>query len=343
MRFEKEMRKARILSPLRGFEVESQPIEYRKDPLTGVLCRINEKRAERVKQTQKKEENLGKIIEETKKNCFFCPENIEKSTPKFPKSICEDGRIVIGDCSLFPNLFSFGEYHAVATLTSEHYVAVDGFTPGMIRDNLRACVEFANTIWKKDKEVKYPMYNWNHLPPSAASIIHPHIQFLIDREPTVYWKKLFDESKRYYKREGRSFWKDLIEEERGGRRFIYENDSVFSSASFAPQGNREVVIVFREAKSFSDLDEKMIGDFSTCIMKILKGYGKIGVECFNLTTFSAHMGEKEDYFSLHAKIISRPSFQPYYTNDTGFMERFHYEAIIESKPEDFSRELRRNL
>ncbi|MHC1585157.1 MAG: hypothetical protein ACXQS7_02675, partial [Candidatus Syntropharchaeia archaeon] len=339
MRFEKEIRKATILTPLRNFEIDSQSIEYRKDPLTGIVCRINEKRAGRVKQAQKKEKDVEKIIEETKRNCFFCPENIEKSTPKFPKEVCEKGRITIGDCCLFPNLFSFGEYHAVATLTSEHHVDVGRFTQDMVGNNLRACLEFANTIWERGR-VEYPMYNWNHLPPSAASIVHPHVQFLMDREPTIYWKKILDESKRYYEREGRNFWEDLVEAERKGERFIYENSSLFSSASFCPQGNREILIVFKGARSLLDLDEKMIKDFSACITKLLRGYEKIGVESFNLTTFSAKMGEKENFFSLHAKLISRPSFNPYYTSDAGFMERFHYETIIESKPEDFAREMR---
>jgi hypothetical protein len=52
------------------------------------------------------------------------------------------------------------------------------------------------------------------------------------------------------------------------------------------------------------------------------------------------MGERLDYYSLHAKLISRPVLEPFYRNDTGILERFHHEADIEVMPESFAEKAR---
>jgi galactose-1-phosphate uridylyltransferase len=318
-----------------------QSIEYRVDPLTELPCRINCERAFRVKQAEegKGEEfkSFGAFIEKGEKDCSFCPENMEKETPRFPPNICQEGRIKKGESYLFPNLFPFGEYHAVGIITSRHYLDLDEFTSEMLQDNMKACQEWILKVYEQDKEAKYPIYNWNHLPPSAASIVHPHVQVLIDKKPTPYLEQLLKKSEEYHLKTGRNFWEELVwEEKRLKERYIGENDSLSIITSFAPQGNREIVLIFKGASSILDLDEEKIRDFAVSLVKILRGYKAMDVGSFNLTTFSGPIGEKLDYYSLNAKIISRPFPHPFYTNDTGFMERFHCENIIETLPEDIT-------
>jgi hypothetical protein len=48
MEFPKTVIAAQLLSPP-SFERDTHLIEYREDPLTGILCRINTRRARRVK------------------------------------------------------------------------------------------------------------------------------------------------------------------------------------------------------------------------------------------------------------------------------------------------------
>ncbi len=108
--FEKRIQKARLRSPLQDFKLVTQSIEVRKDPLTGRRCRINIERAKRPKQAPQTTE-FGNIIERSKAKCFFCLENIEKSTPMFPEGFPD--RIKVGDACVFPNLFPFGGFHAV--------------------------------------------------------------------------------------------------------------------------------------------------------------------------------------------------------------------------------------
>jgi len=354
MKFRKIVRNVKLLNPLNEFRLEAQPIEYRKDPLTGLWCRINIKRAERVKaggspsaqddggQAQKASEGLQVMIDKTKESCFFCAENIERDTPKFSEDIWKPGRLQRGQCLVFPNLFPFGQYHAVAIISSQHYLVLDGFTVQMVIDNLTACRDYILAVYKNDPMARFPMYNWNHMPPSAASIIHPHVQVLIDREPTSYLAKLLKSSKEYCIKTGRNYWEEIVEEEeRLDQRFIHKDKSLSCIASFAPQGNREIQIIFTGISSIAQLDKRRIEDFSRCIIKILRSYKDMDVRSFNLSSFSGPINEPLEYYSLNLKIISRPSFQAYWTNDTGFMERFQYESIVEQKPEDVAAGMRR--
>ena len=63
------------------------------------------------------------------------------------------------------------------------------------------------------------------------------------------------------------------------------------------------------------------------------------VHC-GLITFSGPVGEKMDYYSLHIKIISRPFPAGLYSNDTGPLERLQDERVIETLPEDVTRQMR---
>ncbi len=320
------------------FDRDIQSIEYREDPLTHTPCRINARRARRLRKPPPTD--LSQIIGKPE-DCPFCPQNIEQATPLFPPSLCQEGRIHRGECYLFPNLFPLAEYHATATLTKEHFLELDQFKSEMIVDTMIATKEYLLRVYQNSNRARYPVYLWNHLLPSAASIVHPHIQILVDRRPTPYQQSLLQNSQDYSHKVGRNFWVDIVEEEkRGGERYIGEVNSVSAIASYAPQGNREVQIIFKEACSLVDLDEPQMADFADCQIKLLRGYKQMGVNSFNLSTFSAPLREQPDYYSLNAKLISRPWLQPFYRNDTGILERFHYEADIEMEPEVVAQTLR---
>ena len=318
-----------------SFERDVQCVEFREDPLTRRPCRINGRRAERLRQTQRV--NVPAEVSGKREGCPFCPENIERAVTKFDPGFYSAGRIRRGECWLFPNLFPLASHHVAATLSTNHFLDLDGFSVQMVVDCMMAVKEFLSLVHEHDSEARYPILLWNHLSPSAASMVHPHAQVLADIRPTPYQQTLLEASREYYCECGRSFWNDIVDEERQRReRYIGENDSVAALASFAPQGNREAQIVFKGASSLIDLGDAEIVDFADCIVRLLKSYKEMGVNSFNLSTFSAPMGEQFRYYSLHAKLISRPVLQPFYRNDTGILERFHHEADIEVMPETFA-------
>lgn len=335
MDFRKEVKALELLSPAPEFEREARPIEYRYDPLTGFQSRINVGRAGRVRQVQREEVGMGEEIERTRKGCAFCPQNIEERTPKFPPELVSAGRIKKGECCVFPNLYPFAGHHAVATITEAHFLDIDGFTPDMLEDNLAASQEYISTVHSADAEARYPLWVWNHLPPSGASIVHPHVQIVVDRVPMPGIAELVARSEEYYQQHGANYWQGLIEAEReAGERYIGGNDSVDVIASFSPRGNREIQLIFKDACNLVDLGQKQVGDFADAVVRILRGYREMGVNSFNLITFSAPIGERPQHYRLSARIISRPVFQPLYTNDSGPLERFYGISVIEFLPED---------
>ncbi|MFQ5800309.1 MAG: hypothetical protein ACE5HH_01135, partial [Candidatus Hydrothermarchaeales archaeon] len=316
-------------------------IEHRKDPLTGKWSRINIQRSERVKQAQGKSD-YSELLQSSVKNCFFCPENIDKNTPRFNPDLIPEGFITRGETRVFPNLFPFARYHAVATVTQKHFLRVEEFEKKQIEDTLLASLEFCRAVHSKDKKTGFITFNWNHLFPSGASILHPHVQITLDSRPTYMTKILIDASREYLKRTGRSYWDDLVKEEKKLKeRYIGKIGGITFLASYSPFGNNEVLIIFDDKSSFTYLEAEEVSDLSLGIVKILKGYEAMGVESFNLTTYSGPVEGDVDGFNLNMRFVSRPPPQPYYTSDFGFMEGLHFERVIEGLPEDVAGVMRR--
>lgn len=312
-----------------------QILEFRDDPLTGSRSVINTARGKRPRQAEQ-EEGADDFIHNTRPGCVFCPENREKSTPVMEDYLSGKAKININGTHLFPNLFPFAEYHAVATLSEAHFLAPDEFTSGCIADNLEACREYALAVYEHDHDARYPIWIWNYLPPSAGTIIHPHTQMLVNTAPTPSQKVLLDAGKSYTRENGRSYWEELIEFERRGPRWIGEDDMLAVMASFAPMGNREVLFVFKDAECLTGLDERRSGSFTRALVNVLHYYHKDGVNSFNVSTFSAGIGEHADGYRLTAKIMSRPRFKPYYTAFGGPLEFWHNESVVEDLPENIA-------
>lgn len=338
--FEKTIQKARLRSPLQDFKLVTQSIEVRKDPLTDRRCRINIERAKRPKQVPSETAELREIIERSRAKCFFCPENIEKTTPMFPKGFPD--RIKVGAAYLFPNLFPFGGFHAVGVFSGDHYLRPKQFSPRLLEDCFKACLRYFEKVHEEREEIRYWYINWNHLPPAAASFIHPHVQIIVDSEPTPYLQELVEKSKLYRDRNGSNYWLDLVRAERvSGERFIGKTGAVDWLASFAPQGHREVMAIFSATSSLVGIKGGKLQKFCDGLSRILKGYHALGVQSFNMATFSGPCDEDlSDFYLLNTRLISRPAPAPFYTSDTGFMEKLHQEPVIEAMPEDLAEKLR---
>ena len=75
-------------------------------------------------------------------------------------------------------------------------------------------------------------------------------------------------------------------------------------------------------------------------VRVLRGYSRMGINSFNLSSFSGPLDESLYYYRLHMKIIARPRFSPFYRSDSGFLERFHHDVDIDMEPEEVARLLR---
>jgi UDPglucose--hexose-1-phosphate uridylyltransferase len=318
---------------MREFElVLRDGVEYRFDPLTGGQTRINPDRARRPRQAQEDLELEG-IIERSRKACVFCPEMIEQNTPTFPETICTGGRIRRGETVVFPNLNPFGENHVVATLSKAHFLDLDEFRVELLRDNLLASRQYILSVWKNDKEARWPIWVWNYMPPSAGSIIHPHVQILVEGRPVPQLAELMARGKAYFDERRSNYWEDLIsEEQRLDERYLFGDDAIAVIASFAPRGFHEIQFIFHRS-SLAEMSEGEIDAFAHALTKALAGYKAMGIGSFNLITYSGPLHEDLASYRLHARLFSRPYPRGVYTNDTGPMERGYDVWVIDTVPE----------
>ena len=126
-------------SPLEGMKQVKGKIERRRDPLFGRVATFSTLLG------GKKEilfpptdwEHLKRAAEQSRVNCFFCPEKVEQVTPKYLESWLPEGRLRVGECLLFPNLFPVGAVHAVIVLGKEHFRLLDDFPPHRTGNLLR--------------------------------------------------------------------------------------------------------------------------------------------------------------------------------------------------------------
>jgi galactose-1-phosphate uridylyltransferase len=332
LKFSKKALKFNILTPEIGFQGEEQLVEVRVDPLTGWRARINMMRRMRIKQvSQLQLEPFGK--KDFLQECPFCPGNIERKTPMFPEDIVDGGRLKMGEATLFPNRYGFSEHHAVVVLTRKHYVPIGEFKAQSLHDAIRLSLQFLQRLSHRSK-VLYAWINWNYMPPSGASVIHPHLQVTAERSSSWALKELLKKSLMYYRRRKRGYWLQLIETERRLReRFIGEDNYTVWLSSYAPRGNNEIIALQPSISSLGEMEEEHVRSLSEGVSLLLKAYDGIGVNSFNMSTYSDEFHSKSKHFTLQFRFISRPRLVSYYTNDEGFMEILQLEPVIEQTPE----------
>jgi len=325
-----------FLNPMNDFSESSVYFEVRQDPLTKKTSRI-------VPETgieYQDNEDFSDIIKESKE-CFFCEKNVEKDTPKFRKEIAEDGRIKVGDAILFPNIFPYGRYSGVCAF-KEHFIPIGKFNTVLIQDALTACKIFAENVYKNDKTAKYYTINWNYLPPAGSSILHPHIQPLIDPYVSNYHKLLLDCSKKYFSENGSSYWRDIIDVEiKKDERYIGKTGSVEWIAPFAPRGHFEIIGI-TNSPDYISLSSNEIIDIATGISKVLKFYDTEGRSSFNMSIYSGILDNSDDkeYFLTNIHIIARSNMQRFYMNDANYLRMLLDEPVVSTSPEKVCRRIK---
>lgn len=332
-----------IHNPLDNFELDTQNIEVRKDPLTGRKSRINIERAIRPKQVSNSLNDVQRFLKESIKGCPFCPDNIEICTPKFQEDLINSGRMKLRQLTLFPNLYPFNKYHAVGVLTEKHFTDITDIKSENYKDCFRICNNFFLKVNAKDADYIYPSINLNFLQPSGSSIVHPHVQILINSEPFEETGLLIEKCQEYYKKKSSNYWEDLIKSEQElGLRYIGDSGCIKWIASFAPRSNNEVIGIIKSKTScLTGLNNNEITDLGDGLSKIFRGLSSLGLQSFNMNIYSGPLKKDiTEYFLINLRIISRPNLRNMYTSDKGFMEILQEEPIISSLPEEISKKLR---
>lgn len=318
-------------------------VEFRLDPLTRHQTRINPARARRPKQGEGSDSGLDDLIKRSAEGCVFCPERIAEKVPRFGSELGEeDGRLKRGETLLFPNLNPFGENHAVAVISRAHFLPTDGFSAALLEPALEVCLEFFARMHKVHPEARWPTLVWNYMPPSAGSIVHPHLQLLLETEALPEVAAEARQAAEFARTHGREFWEALAEAEQAtGERWIGALGPVRAWASFAPRALNEVTIAVAGARSWGQVGAETRRRLAEVLERLLRGYRQaLGVQSFNLASFSGPLAGDEPGHALHLRLIARPQPRALYTSDTGPMERLYNSWVVDSLPELLAGQLR---
>ncbi len=304
---------------VRIIPVTNGVLQERTERYTGLRCKISPERV-------KRHINQDVMVLPPASDCPFCPEQVETVTPVFS----DNRRVIRGESVTFPNLFPFAEWHTVTVITREHLIS--SFSHNQIADALSAQFE---TLRRFDG---YASINWNYLPSAGASLVHPHMQALSDRRPSLLAERYIRASERYRKKHGRSYWQAVREQEGDSDRFLF-GDEIFWQAHAVPVGEREVrgilpVAGVEAAVSYTD-------QLAQDLLSVISFYRKLGTYAFNMSIFFEKNGKNRD-FSAFCSFISRINPNPNSTGDSAFMERLHLEPVILTLPEDLGHYYRSN-
>jgi UDPglucose--hexose-1-phosphate uridylyltransferase len=335
IRFRSEKLQARSISP-DGLQENRRSLEIRFDPLLGTTSRI----AEGVRLPSADDEALERWKLDTSL-CPFCPERRDQLTPRIDPKINSAGRIRVGETILFPNLVPYSQYAAVAIFTSRHWLDVHEFSPALIADNLRACLQYIRAVYQTDSRIRFCAWNINYLYPSGGSLPHPHSQIFLDPLPTTMMRFQLDAGAKYWQDNGTAFWDDLVTAERErGERFLWDIGSTAWMTAFAPLGFNEVRAVVRDRQTLLKLNDADTTALAEGIARVLRWYGEAGYNSFNLSLFSGPL-DGEPPFRLNLVIVTRSAMLPYYRSDAMHLERLHWEAAVDRAPEAIAAELRK--
>jgi UDPglucose--hexose-1-phosphate uridylyltransferase len=334
--FKSRQQHAKILNPATGYEEKTLILETRWDPLTKRTVRVLDLP---IKKLEKLDVD-AMLRKGAEIPCPFCPDAVEHVTPRFTNDFIRGGRLCFGEVSLFPNRLPFDRHCAVAVLTRLHYVPLADFTEEMLVNGFSTACVYLRRLIEVDPASRFFSINWNYLPMSGGSIIHPHLQIIAGSLPTYYQGAMIQGGRRYQRRWGTAFWDDLIaQEEALGERYIGARGNTVWLASYAPLGFADIMAVVRDRCSLVELTDQDIRDFAQGLLRVFTYFQEFNHYSFNLALFSGHYGE-EDSFRVNARIVTRRLLPPIGASDSSYFEKLHGESISYKKPERLCEEVR---
>ena len=335
----------RFLNPLKEFAEDVQTLQVRKDPLLGDTSVFNPELKDKAEIFFGSCDQglIDSLVKDTAKNCFFCGEAVAKSTPRFMPDFSSEGRIKVGEALLFPNLFSLGTYHPVIRLCDAHFLKLSEFTPELISNGFLAAQQFNRIAYEKDPSVAYAAVTANYLFPAGASLVHPHLQMLVTPIPYSYQARMINACNKWQKNNGTSYFVDLIEEEKGGPRYIGQAGRWHWLTPFSPLGNNEVMAIHEDFGDLDDLSEKDIKNLSSGISKVLCYYESLEHLSYNFALYSVRNEHGDGSCRTLLKIITRQNLYPNYRNDDYFLQKLLQSELIITPPEELAGHLKKTF
>jgi UDPglucose--hexose-1-phosphate uridylyltransferase len=325
MMLRRELLTAEMIEPGTGAPVRTT-VEVRYDPLTGHSSRILPERG----LMPASDFDLAAFAQQNQPSCPFCPERIDALTPRLPAWIHPDGRIVSGEAVLFPNLHAYSSHSAVSVYSPRlHYLPVGAMTQRLLADNLAAQAAYARAVLAARPESVWASVNANHMLPSGSSLFHPHMQGIVDSQPTTFQRLLAEVP-------AQRFADYLDAERRAGERYLGDTGHVQWLASFAPVAPAELRAFAPGISSPAELTGDLIAELAHGLALALGGYAEMGFESFNFAIYGAPPGTGG--YPLNLRLACRSNLKPFYRSDSTFLERLHWEGAVDLAPESVARQ-----
>ena len=168
------------------------------------------------------------------------------------------------------------------------------------------------------------------------------MQMLITPVAYSYHARMLDAARRYYEKNGSSFYSDLVAtEKRTSERYIVQQNSWHWLAAFSPMGSNEIMAIHEKEADFGALSDDDLSDLSRGISRVLFLYERLGHLSFNFTLFSVRQGEQDGGQRCVFKIINRQNLYPNYRNDDYFLQKMLQSELIFNLPEELAEQLRK--
>ena len=312
--------KAEMVEPASG-ELIVTPVQVRLDPLTGHSSRILPPRG----LMPPNDFDLEAFARDNQAHCPFCPERIEEQTPRLPPSLDAGARIRQGEAVLFPNLHAYGSHSCVSVYSPRrHYLPLAEMSQQLIADNLRTQVGYAVAVIQSDPTAAWASINANHMLPAGSSLFHPHLQGIVDPEPTTVQRQLAGVPEQQFI--------DYLRLERDlGERYLGDTGRVEWVVSFAPVAPAELRAFIAGHASPAELDGDLIDELAHGLSVALRTYAEKGFESFSLAVYGAPPGTRG--YRLNLRLAARSNLRPFYRSDSTFLERLHWEGAVDIAPE----------
>ncbi|MDX9787700.1 MAG: hypothetical protein RBT11_13025 [Desulfobacterales bacterium] len=340
MKFEAIKKETVVLNPQEDRAVRRIPSEIRIDPLTGRTARICH-----FMKLQWEKPDFEALVAGTEAWCPFCPDKVLKVTPFFPEALIPEGRMQKDDMVIFPNIAPYDSLGAVATFGARHYIPMTAFEPELMAGAFGFALDFFRRIEATGHpEAVYHIINWNYMPPSGSSIIHPHLQIFSTQSAPYLMRQELEASERYLRQHGSNFWEDLIAaEKRSGERYLGQIGRSHWMSTFAPMGVAgDVLAVVEEARCTLDLKERDLLDIATGLGKVIAEYDKMGVYSFNMNFFTG--AKADDHYRFHLLFSPRTFFnQKLGTPDVGAIRNLYNETVCMAYPEEINALLKKGF
>ena len=307
-------------------------LRWRRDPLTGASARI----LTGVKLQPSTRPDLTELVAKP----AFCPfdrEHLETATVPFPAELTAEGRIRLGQAVVVPNIMAYATHSAVGIYDpGRHFLDLDDLTPSLVGDALTVMVRHAQLVRRLDPTAVWSSISANYLPPSGASLVHPHLQSAHDACGLTGQRLLAEQSRAWHDDRHGSYWAALVDQEAGGPRWAGHIGRVSWLTPFAPTGFHEVWGVVSGAADVTELTEEDSQALGQGLSQVLAAYRAWNLTSFNFAVIGGGPQAGEHGHQVVLKVISRSNPEPWYRSDATYFERLYGEALIDLSPEEIA-------